>query len=371
MTECEGPELHRFPAVWSGCRRQMNRLSERRKMYATLKTMEPRRSTVDNPVAGLFGGARILHFQTELLTTSLRVADRFLPAAVFHALTGFGIAVFMFVLGEPRRNSRQYLTAVLGRAPSLREIWRHYRAFTTMHLLRVRAAAGRVHRCRAMAGCEEFAALMASNRPALLGTFNLGNSDLLGFVLGQFQRHVFMVRYRLGDPHFLRQLADRMQAWVTFVWVNERENLLFSLKDVLEKGGSIAMKCDGVGDSAKLEAFEFLGARRWFPFTIYHLAVMFRRPVTFCMSVPSGPDESLVHGTPVFEPDGDSRESNLQRARVHFQIVLNKVEALLRENPYLWFNFAPFNPDVAATASITVPTRSSPPLAPAPDPARI
>ena len=32
------------------------------------------------------------------------------------------------------------------------------------------------------------------------------------------------------------------------------------------------------------------------------------------------------------------------RAHEHFQNFLRQVEGLLREQPYLWFNFTPLNP---------------------------
>jgi predicted LPLAT superfamily acyltransferase len=162
-----------------------------------------------------------------------------------------------------------------------------------------------------------------------------------------------MVRFRLGDPGFLSQFADKSNARLSFIWVNEQENLLFAIKQAVQSGGSIAMKCDRVGYSAKLETFEFLGAQRSFPFTIYHLGILFQMPVTFCVSLPDGPDRSEVRGFPIFEPKGDSKTINLQRARVHFQHVLTGIEALLRTNPYLWFNFDPLNP-VAAPAPAPV-----------------
>jgi len=278
-----------------------------------------------------------------------------LPRPVFNILVKLGVWVAVLVLREPRRNSRCYLTAILGRPPALGEIWRHYMEFTTMHLLRLRVAAGQIHHCRSLPGGEEFAALMRSGRPALLGSFHIGDSDLLGFFMSQFGRHVYMVRYRLGDPNFLRQLASQSSAWVTFIWVNEKENLVFALKEAAAAGGSIAMKCDRIGYSAKVETFDFLGARRSFPFTIYHLGILFQLPVTFCVSSPERAGESLVHGFPVFEPDTGSKASNLQRARTHFQVVLTRVEALLRVNPYLWFNFAPLNPVATIASSPVVP----------------
>jgi predicted LPLAT superfamily acyltransferase len=291
---------------------------------------------------------RIFHFETERSTAFLRAADRVLPRPVFSILVKLGVWVAVLVLREPRRNSRCYLTAIFGRPPALGEIWRHYMEFTTMHLLRLRVAAGQIHHCRSLPGGEEFAALMNSGRPALLGSFHIGDSDLLGFFMGQFSRHVYMVRYRLGDPNFLRQLASQSSAWVTF-------NLLFALKEAAAAGGSIAMKCDRIGYSAKVETFEFLGARRLFPFTIYHLGILFQLPVTFCVSSPGRAGESLVHGFPVFEPDTNSKALNLQRARTHFQVVLTRVEALLRVNPYLWFNFAPLNPVATIALSPVIP----------------
>lgn len=306
----------------------------------------------------------ISHLETGWSTRILRAADRALPRAVFEFLVGLGGWVALALFRDLRRNSRDYLAAVLGRAPSLREIWRHYRAFMAMHMLRLRVGAGRAHACQLAPGGEAFTALMTSKQPALLGAFHVGNSDLLGFCLGQYRRHVFMIRFRLGDPAFLSELATHLSAWVTFIWVNERENLLFALKSSVEAGGTIAMKCDRVGYSAKLEAFNFLGARRWFPFTIYHLALIFQRPVMFCIGVPGGADKSTIHSSPLFEPDGDSRESNLLRARVHFQQVLTELEALLRANPYLWFNFVPLNPIAAPAPPVAeAPVGAAAPLA--------
>jgi predicted LPLAT superfamily acyltransferase len=267
-----------------------------------------------------------------------------LARRLFNALTDLGVWAAVVLFREPRRNSRDYLTAVLGRRPSLRDTWRHYREFTTMHMVRLRAAAGLPHLCRPLPSCDDFTALMRSGRPALLGSFHIGNSDLLGFFLGQYPCHVHMVRFRLGDSVFLSQFADKSHARLSFIWVNEQENLLFAIKQAVQSGGSIAMKCDRVGYSAKLEAFEFLGAQRWFPFTIYHLGILFEMPVTFCVGSPAGSDRSDVRGFPVFEPNGDSKAMNLQRARAHFQQVLTEIEASLRANPYLWFNFDPLNP---------------------------
>lgn len=279
----------------------------------------------------------------------LRRIDTLLPDALLTPLFGFGTWVAVAVLSKQRRDSRTYLSAIFGRKAHLHEVWRHFSTYAQVMMARIRAAEGSAHDCVPHTGCDAFSELLTSQRPALLGTFHFGNSDLLGFLLGKFRRHVHMIRLRVGNSRDTQRLSHRFADWVTFVWVNEAENMLFALKDAAQSGGSIAMMCDRVEHSSKVEAFHFLGARRLMPFTIYHLALMFRMPVAFCLSVPGKANQSLIHASPVFEPDDASKEANIARARAHFQAFLHQLESLLRANPYLWFNRLP------ATQSLTAP----------------
>jgi predicted LPLAT superfamily acyltransferase len=278
----------------------------------------------------------------------LRQADAVLPRPVFDFLLGAGTWIAVAAMREPRRNSRAYLEIVRGRPARLVEVWRHFFAFMQAMMLSLRVSRGEPYRCVGAPPMEPFQDLMASGRPALFGTFHLGHSDLLGFMLSGFNRHVHMIRLRVENSHDLERIARQLGGAVTFIWVNEPAAMLFALKEAVQSGASVAMKCDRLGHSAKTEAFDFLGARRLFPFTLYHLAILFGRPVMLSASVAHGPAASLVHNSPVFEPDGGSKESNLARARLHFQAFLVLVEGLLREDPYRWFNFLPLNPAVRA-----------------------
>lgn len=278
----------------------------------------------------------------------LRHADRWVPVAIFNQLMRIGAWVAVCVMPRERRNSREYLAAVLGRGARLIEIWRHFFAYTEVFVLRLRLAEGRPHHCEPLPSCEELQTLVGSRRPALLGTFHFGNSDLLGFLLSPFGGHVHMIRLRMENSRDTHRLARRFGKSVSFIWVNDTANLLFAVKHAAQSGNSIALKCDRPEHSSKLEAFEFLGQRRLFPFTIYHLAIMFNLPVVFCMAAPGRADESLLHGSPVFEPNGASKAENLERGRAHFQHVLTHLESLLRANPVLWFNFTRLMPVVTA-----------------------
>jgi predicted LPLAT superfamily acyltransferase len=141
--------------------------------------------------------------------------------------------------------------------------------------------------------------------------------------------------------------------------------VLFALKAAIDAGESIAMKCDRLDFSSRVEPFQFLGRVRLFPITIYYLAVLFNRPVMFCIGVPgAAADGTDVFASPVFTPDPEAgRAANLKRAHEHFQAVLGQLETLLRQRPALWFNFLPLNPEAPGSPSIAAAAcSSSPPI---------
>lgn len=274
-------------------------------------------------------------------------AERCWPRWFFRPVLMAGTWIALPLMPAQRAHSRAYLTVVLGRPPGLVGIWRHFFAFTDILMLKLRAGRGAsVPRKLLPENAGAFEDLIASGRPALFGSFHFGCSDLLGYLLSDRGRRVSILRMRIGNATDTRLLGERYGDKVSFLWVNDPANMLFDLKAAIEAGESIALKCDRVEFSTRNEPFQFLGARRLFPFSIYNLALIFNRPVVFCIAVP---DESghgmLISSSPVFAPDpAAGRKANTEAARAHFQGVLVQFEALVRAHPYLWFNFLPLNP---------------------------
>jgi predicted LPLAT superfamily acyltransferase len=279
-----------------------------------------------------------------------------LPRAFTRPLLMFGNWIAVARMPAQRRHSRDFLTLIHGRPVGLIEVWRHFFAYLELLLLRLRVAGGapaKVALDPATGG--DFAALMASGEPALFGTFHFGHSDLLGFLLPREGRRVAMMRLRVGNSADTDMFARQFAGAVSFIWVNQPEDLLFAMKAALDRGDSLAMQCDRFQFSSKTEAFDFLGARRMFPFTIYHVAVLFERPVIFCFGLPDGAGGTRVLATPLFRGDAAlDRAANLHRARLHFQSVLAQLETLVRQHPLLWFNFLPLNPPEAPKPAATV-----------------
>ena len=213
-----------------------------------------------------------------------------LPEAIFRPLRGIGTAIAVAGMPEQRRHSRDYLALVLRRPPGWRDVWRHFFAFEEALMVKLRVINGRPHRTVYGPGTADFRTWLEGGGPVLLGTFHVGVSDLLGCQIGGYEsQQVYVVRQRVGNSHDIDKLAERFGGRLHFLWVNEPEGMLFALKEAAATTAAIALQCDRTEFAARTEEFEFLGARRRFPFTIYHLALIFDRPVLCPSACRMGP----------------------------------------------------------------------------------
>jgi predicted LPLAT superfamily acyltransferase len=272
----------------------------------------------------------------------LRLADRVLPEMIFRPMRVIGTAIAMVGMPAERRYSREYLLLVLARKPTLLDVWRHFFAFEESLMDKLRVANGKSLPCTYGTGSSDCTPWLEGDRPLLLGTFHVGASDLTGFQLGGYMKHpTYLVRQQVENSHDTEQLAARYRDRLHFVWVNNPEEIIFALKDAAASPAAIAMQCDRVGFSARTESFEFLGAKRLFPITI------FNRAVILSVGMPTKTGVELF-AAPTFLPQtGESRAAMMARAHAHFQAFLHQLETLLRKQPYQWFNFTPLNPPVA------------------------
>jgi predicted LPLAT superfamily acyltransferase len=276
-----------------------------------------------------------------------------LPEFAFMPLRAAGTMIAMAFMHGQRRHSREYLSIVLPRPPGTWDVFRHFFAFEESLMAKLRVANGRDIPCEYDPSAVAFKAWLAGGGPVLLGTFHVGASDMLGFQIGCHERRrIHLIRHRVANSRDTERLAEISGGLVEFIWGNEPLEMIFALKSAAESGDAIAMQCDRIENARQTADFEFLGARRLFPITIYRLALILGRPVILTVGVPLGSGRSLLYGTPRFDlVPGEDRGEAIARGKVHFQGFLRMVERLLRERPYLWFNFIPLNPPAGAGAA--------------------
>lgn len=280
---------------------------------------------------------------------ALILCERWMPGPVFRVAFWLGTQVGTLSMPRQRRESAAFLGRVRGRKARFSEVMAHFYTFSSSLLKVLLVARGRPLSIRFGPGGEaDFDAITQRPGPVLYGTFHLGDGDLLGYFLTRFGRRIRMVRLRMANSDETRWMEEQFGETVQFIWVDKPENMLFALREAIEEGHSIAMKCDRVEGARKVEWFDFLGARRPFPFTIYWLSLLFEVPVVFSFGVSVGPGETEVYCCPSFQPDPAlGRRENLVRARAHFAEVLQVVEGLLQRDPTLWFNFEPWTGGLA------------------------
>lgn len=271
----------------------------------------------------------------------LLLSSRLLPRPVLRPLLWLGCLVAAWVMPAQRRSSRAYLAKVLPRQPRFTDTVRHFAEFTETLIRVLQAGHGRFHAVAWAPGeGAAFMRVLEESPVVLFGSFHIGHADLLGYLLGRFNRRAWMVRIRVGNSEDTRKSEQAFGSHVRILWVDNPENMTFAVKRAIAEGECLAMKCDRVEGARKTGVFPFLGSEREFPLTIYHFAILFQVPVLFALGVDDGEGGSAIYAPEPFVPRaGAGKAAELARGREHFGEVLEQVERLLRRHPYVWFNF--------------------------------
>ncbi len=271
--------------------------------------------------------------------------SKILPLPIAKIVMMVSAFITMILLPKQSRYSKEYLNQVNIKPVIWSHVWRHYYSFIKYLVARFRStgdSSTKLHWITEKGNLVEKHLLKGT--PLLLGTFHVGHSDLMGFNIKIPHRKINMVRLKMENSAELQNIIETSVDSVSIIWVNDRNDLIIKLKDALLNQETIAMQCDRIEHSSKVESFQFLGEKREFPFTIYHLSIIFSRPVAFCIGIPIGDKSVKVLTTNLYYPDAETRTENLLAGKKHFQSVLSLLENILKENPYLWYNFIPLNP---------------------------
>lgn len=283
----------------------------------------------------------------------IRFWDWILPQPLNRWIKEASGLVAMWVMPRQAKHSREYLREILGREPTFRERWKHFSTFAFYLCDRVKAAFRHPVPFRWYEGHgDAFTQLTRHDKsPILMGTFHVGYSDLMGFFTGVLGSRIHMLRLKVGNSEDTERLQRMAGDNLNIIWVNHMEDAIYSIKQVIQNGGSVGMQCDRIEYASRTEAFDFLGAKRLFPFTIYWISILFNTPVIFVIAArPDASGSTPVRTSTVFRPDPEAdRKTRLQAAKLHFQEVIQLLETILSECPELWFNFEPLNPIAGPT----------------------
>jgi predicted LPLAT superfamily acyltransferase len=258
------------------------------------------------------------------------------------------ITLYFMVFGrEARRHSARYLGRVLGRRARWAEQYRHFHTFASTVLDRVYFVRQQLDAfdfsMRGDAGCDD--TLAAGLGGFLLGA-HLGSFESLHAAGKSFPgMKVTMVMY----PDNARKIQSVLQAVapdfkLPVIGIGNPGSTL-AIRDALDAGHLVGLLGDrfGTADSARAAPvmLPFLGVPAPFADGPLRLAMLLKRRVIFMVGLFQGGRRYDVR----FETLADFRDAPREPAareallRQSLQDYVARLEALVREAPYNWFNF--------------------------------
>ncbi len=251
------------------------------------------------------------------------------------------VAYFVVFSIRPRRASRAFLARALDRAPSWRDVFRHYHTFAATLLDRVYFLTGRY---------SDFE-LRVHGREAVLALLRRGRGViLLGSHLGSFEAlraagavdslpAISMLMDNANAQKMMRILSPLDPQLADSIITLGAPDSLLRAKARLDAGGLVGVLGDRLRPGDRAVPCPFLGATMWFPQSPFVFAALVETPVVLCYGLYRGDRRYDLHFE-VFRERIDLPRAG--RQEVVAGLVgeyAARLEHHARRAPYNWFNF--------------------------------
>ena len=285
-------------------------------------------------------------------------------------------AYFLARRGEERRDSRAYLSRVLGRPARLRDVARHIHTFAATILDRVFLLGGDMQRFDIrVSGLDSLHAALDRGQGVLVFGSHLGSFEVLR-VLGR-QRPEQKIRVVLDKAHSpaVTQLLDALNPEIAASVIDASQDgpaIMFAIQQAAAEGALVALLVDRTQPGEASLAVPFLGEPAEFPVAPWLLASVLQVPVQLAFGLYRGGNRYDL----AFEPFSDGLAiPRRERAAAVPALIARyaaRLEHHVRDAPYNWFNFYDFWGDREHSRSQQDPapgaTTHGPAIAPQPGP---
>jgi predicted LPLAT superfamily acyltransferase len=240
------------------------------------------------------------------------------------------------------RASRQYLTHVLGRPPTLREVFEHHRVFAAVLLDRAFLNAGRYDQFDVVCHDPELLQeILHGRRGWLMLGAHIGSFELTRAFAHQHDFIVNMLMYEVNAQKVasVMEALDKDQA--RRIIPIGRVDAMLRAKECLDRGEMIGMLGDRAVGTERVVRVPFFGENAEFPCGPFLAAAALRVPVIFFVAIYRGGNRYEVHFERFAEGADISRRDPAQ-LEDWVRRYAGRLEHYCRESPYNWFNFFDF-----------------------------
>lgn len=266
---------------------------------------------------------------------------------------------FLCASRTARNASLQFLERAIGPAPwpvRLVRTYRHILAFARTMVDRALFAT----RGKAMFRIEEnglnhIRSAAANGRGAILLTAHLGNWEVASALLGEVAPKLAIVAYR-GDHEKITRYMDRAQGpRPRLIEVGSESLSSLEMLRSLREGSLLAVQGDRPMDRHVVRV-PFLGREAPFPVGPFLLAAVSGAPMIATFSLQTAPASYRFIADPPRQLSFRKDQERDAQLRTWVEEYVGRLEALVRQHPYQWFNFYEFwdaAPPTAVTKAAT------------------
>ncbi len=240
--------------------------------------------------------------------------------------------------------SRDYLSAVLGRRPRAREIFRHYHTFAATLLDRVFFLLGDFDRFEIdIQDNSRLLSFAAEGRGCLLIGAHIGSFEVMrAFGLLHMGLPIKVLMYQETTKRF-NAVADALNLSVAeSVIPLGRPDALIRAKAHIDSGGIVALLGDRVVRGDETISLPFLGRHASFPVGPMILAAALKAPVITFFGIYRGGNRYEIRLDPFIDDSRVPRADRKERVAEWLAAYAAQLEARCRDAPYNWFNFFDF-----------------------------
>ncbi len=253
-------------------------------------------------------------------------------------------AWFFICAPRSRRASRDWLTRVLGRPATSRDIWRHFWCFAVCVLDRVLLLNDRMDLFNVeIHGKETVTGIRARHGGAFMFGAHLGSFEALratGRAVGE--TGVSLAMYE-DNARKTNQVLNAINPALAIDIIGlGRAGSMLAVRERLEEGHLIGVLADrGLGGERRLSV-PFFGRPAPFPVGPFRLAAILKRPIVFMVGLHRGGNRYEIHFEVIAEIDQASGRTGEDAIEEMMRRYVETLERYCRSAPYNWFNFYEF-----------------------------